>query len=301
MKKVYGFGYSIVFLLFILSSVSEASNLQSRIIGKWVEVDGDEKIEFLKDGTVIIVSKGFSGVGDYRFIDENRLRMNISGFWGIAGAQVFEISIDKEGHLIIKEPDGKVSEYITVEEEEKKNVIRHLLLEMQWDKLKEMGKAAVGPLIILLKDRDDKVRTNAAKALGEIVDSRAAEPLIAALKDGNPWVHHYVALALGKIGKDVVEPLISALKDGNVLVRHGAAVALGNTEDSRAVEPLIAALKDGDALVRANAAEALGKIGDSRAVEPLTATLKDKSENVRKNAAEALKKLEESAKCSTTD
>ncbi len=66
----------------------------------------------------------------------------------------------------------------------------------------------------LKEDKNEGVRRMAAVALGEIKDTRAVEPLIAALKD----------------------------KDSSV--RNNAAEALGEIKDARAVEPLIAATAD---------------------------------------------------------
>lgn len=83
-----------------------------------------------------------------------------------------------------------------------------------------------------------------------------------------------VAEALGKLGDTrAVEPLIAALQDEDVELRRAAAQALGEIGDSRAVEPLIAALRDKDIELRRVAARALGEIEDAQAVEPLLATL----------------------------
>jgi HEAT repeat protein len=135
-----------------------------------------------------------------------------------------------------------------------------------------------------MNDSDSRVRYDAARALGEIGDPRATEPLIAALKNTDVSVRYHAAQALGEI-KDprALEPLIAALKDRDVPVRYHAARALGEIKDPRAVEPLIAALKDTDYYtdgifayyVRTGAAMSLGKIKDSRAVEPLIAAMKE--------------------------
>ncbi len=113
MKRYLFRRVALVFLLFVLSSVisySDAASLKSQIIGKWVEVeDGKFSIEFLKDGTVVL---GNSAVGDFKFIDDNRLRMDIKGIFG-QGAVVFEVSIDKAGQLTLKEPTGEVTKFIT--------------------------------------------------------------------------------------------------------------------------------------------------------------------------------------------
>lgn len=92
------------FVLFSDISCSEAASLKSSIIGKWFRVDGNEQIEFLKDGTVIVGSNA----GDYKFIDDNRLRLDFK-----TGVIVFEVSIDKEGGLNLKEPTGRSSRYLT--------------------------------------------------------------------------------------------------------------------------------------------------------------------------------------------
>jgi HEAT repeat protein len=115
---------------------------------------------------------------------------------------------------------------------------------------------------------------------------------LAALKDKDPKVRRQAAEALGRLGdKAAVEPLIAALKDDDRGVRWSAASALGALADNRAVEPLIAALKDQDAWVRGMVAEALGRLGDRRAVEPLRAVLKRDDGSVDESAACALAAL----------
>jgi HEAT repeat protein len=156
---------------------------------------------------------------------------------------------------------------------------------------------AVEPLIGALKDEDRDVQEAAVDVLGQIGDTRAVEPLIAALKDGN-WevVLLAAARALGKIGDArAVEPLVVALKDSGSDSRRAAAaaVALGQIRDARAVEPLVAALKDEYRHMRWAVAQALGQIGDARAVEPLVAALKDGIvRSMREAAAMALAEIE---------
>ena len=93
------------------------------------------------------------------------------------------------------------------------------------------AKRDVEGLIKVLRYKEHYVeRVHAANVLGNICDSRAVVPLIAALEDRMSFVRRAAAEALGEIG------------------------------DSRAVEPLIAALKDSDWDVRSQVAEALAKI-----------------------------------------
>ena len=169
-----------------------------------------------------------------------------------------------------------------------------------------------------------------ASALGEIGDTRAVEPLIAALKYPDVRGHAAVASALGKI-KDprAVEPLVLALKDSanrkgeSFSGRDEEAWALGEIQDPRAVEPLIAALKDagvegrgaaasalvkigapavgllivtlgdGDSVGRTLSAHALGEIQDPRAIEPLIAASKDADIRIRAAAVLGLCKIKD--------
>lgn len=66
-----------------------------------------------------------------------------------------------------------------------------------------------------------------AKALGEIGDARAVEPLIAALKDEDKTMRNVSVIALGRIGDaQAVQPLIAALEDTDKSLRSAAARAL---------------------------------------------------------------------------
>jgi hypothetical protein len=89
----------------------------------------------------------------------------------------------------------------------------------------------VNVLIEALEDNHDHTRLDAIRALGEIKDSRAVEPLIERL-----------------------------LKDKEDYIRWNAAEALGTIKDTRAISPLIIALKDNYQLVQKDAAKALGSI-----------------------------------------
>ncbi|OHB85418.1 MAG: hypothetical protein A3J73_07260 [Planctomycetes bacterium RIFCSPHIGHO2_02_FULL_38_41] len=175
--------------------------------------------------------------------------------------------------------------------------IRYLITNNDWNGCVKLGKSAVRPLIATLKDKINRNRREeAAKALGEIGDSRAVQPLIALLKDEKDEnVVGKAELALCKLGKPAVEPLIAALKDANSpsRVRYVAASALGRIGDIRALDTLIAALKDADSCVREGAALALSFLVDRRALEPLVAALKDVDDFVRINAAMALGEIKD--------
>ena len=160
---------------------------------------------------------------------------------------------------------------------------------------KEQAAKDVEALINTLRyKKDPPAQGAAARALGQIGDPRAVDPLIEALENEYIAVRLGAAQALGEIGDArAVDPLIQALEveDEYCGVQYEAAQALGKIGDARAIKPLIRALKDDDEIFRSWAAEALGEIGDARAVEPLTEALEDADRWVREAAKEALEKL----------
>jgi HEAT repeat protein len=90
--------------------------------------------------------------------------------------------------------------------------------------LTSMGKRAVRQLIPLLKDPEDDVRWEAAKALADIADARAASDLVAALEDENGDVRWLAAQGLIAIGRDALVPLLETLieRPSSVWLREGA-------------------------------------------------------------------------------
>lgn len=149
--------------------------------------------------------------------------------------------------------------------------------------VRNLGEAAVDPLIDALGEGKADVRTRAAAALGKVSALRAIDALLAALNDHHKDVRlnaigalAQYAAALSQAGDmRPVEPLISALRHDDAKIRLEAARALGKLRDPRAIEPLIGVLQgDADSSVRAAVAGILGELGDPRAIKPLIATLK---------------------------
>src|SRR5215471_2013797 len=137
----------------------------------------------------------------------------------------------------------------------------------------------VPSLIPLLKDRDHRLRSGAAYALGRIgPPARDAVPALKAalqnaLKDeanDEParMFRYHIARALGKLGpeaRSAVTPLAELLKDRDAYVRSAAGEALGliGPGARAAVPALTRALEDGEAAVRLEAAQALWRIQKS--------------------------------------
>jgi len=113
-----------------------------------------------------------------------------------------------------------------------------------------IGKQTVDHLIPLLKDPEDDVRWEAAKALADIVDVRAASELVATLEDSNFGVRWLAAEGLIAIGRDVLPPLMEALTKHSDLawLREGAHhvlhdLANRDPEVKDFVAPVITALE----------------------------------------------------------
>jgi len=179
-------------------------------------------------------------------------------------------------------------------------------------------------LVDALKDKKRDVRRESARALGDIGDKEAIEPLAGALKeDGDSLVRLWAATSLSKmndrrgisylfdalgssdsigrikaigalveVGDAVEGELIEALKNENSLIRSGAAQILGTGGTKKAVPGLIAALKDGEPEVRWNAAIALGRMDAAKAVGSLKPLLEDPDDTVAYYADWALAQLD---------
>jgi HEAT repeat protein len=105
-----------------------------------------------------------------------------------------------------------------------------------------------------------------------------------------------IAKALGNLGDSrAVEPLIEALGDRHVLVRRSAAQALGSLRDPRAVDALVKTLEKDSFLVQRAAAEALGEIGDPKAIDSLIDALGSDDSYIQYGASNALTRMGEVA------
>ncbi len=191
------------------------------------------------------------------------------------------------------------------------------------------GQRDIRGLIKTLKHRDERIRNEAAEALGRMgqqaiaplvdelrrlaptqkvgweamalarVGEPAIEPLIRmqaeAARAGNALLLAYGAIVSGQvlraIGEPAVKPLIGMLSDTDANVRGLVSSALGGM-GGQAVPQLVAALTDTEDQVRIGAAVALALAPDQTAVEPLRTALQDPSNWVRVHAAGALAKMD---------
>lgn len=146
----------------------------------------------------------------------------------------------------------------------------------------------------LLRDLENpdrpNIRERAARALGELGDARAVEPLLKAVKYSvDRYFQEAVCRALGQL-KDprAVDFLIGMLRDPDLHVRLAAVEALGQIKDRRAAAPLLRSLDKPDWSEREAAVLALGKIGDTRAMESLLELLRENDTRLSDAASVAL-------------
>lgn len=110
-RKIIVPGVSYVILsLFLILFAACTPSLEKKIIGKWNETDGSEKIEFFKDGTIIISENSLNMSGKYLFLDKNRIKIELSGIGMLAGAQTCTIEIINE-QLTVTDSSGKTTVY----------------------------------------------------------------------------------------------------------------------------------------------------------------------------------------------
>lgn len=130
----------------------------------------------------------------------------------------------------------------------------------------------LSPLLELLKGPDPDLRTQAALALGEQRDARAAAELMAALQDTDANVRYHAIEALGKLNAaDAVDALAEIAESRNFFLAFAALDALAKIGDPRVAPRIVPLLHDD--LLRAPAISLLGQLGDETAVAPLTALL----------------------------
>lgn len=150
---------------------------------------------------------------------------------------------------------------------------------------------AVDALVKALNDESRFVREEAARSLGKIGDRGTAQILVELLNDEFRRVREGAVSALGAMGEKSVEVLLGAMGDPRWRVRLGATIALRIVGDPAALEALVTALGDENRFVRREAAKSLGRIGDERAVAALVRALGDEDVTVRIRAESAIARI----------
>jgi quinoprotein glucose dehydrogenase len=144
---------------------------------------------------------------------------------------------------------------------------------------------AIESLSLLLADKNEEVRAQAARVLGERRVSGALAGLVSLLKDDTARVRFFAAMALGKIGnREAIPALFEMLRDNNdrdPWLRHAGVMGLVWIGE---VRPLIAAATDDSPAVRTAALLALRRLHRSE----IATFLKDENSDVVVEAARAI-------------
>ncbi|AFY83724.1 HEAT repeat domain-containing protein [Oscillatoria acuminata] len=129
------------------------------------------------------------------------------------------------------------------------------------------------PILQALQDKNWQVRREAVDLLAQESDPNLTSELLQLLRNEhrNPGVLNGVLQVLAVSQVDLIPALVECLKDSDPDLRIYAALALGERADPRAITPLIEALEDANANVRYHAIDALGQLRSPEAVEPLVA------------------------------
>ena len=142
-----------------------------------------------------------------------------------------------------------------------------------FSKKEKLDPVLVGDMIAAyrnVRNGDPRVRQYLALAIGHIGDKRAVVSLVEGLENGEAENQIYTLSALGLIGDNSAVPGVTKqLKHPDPSVRKVAAYVLGSLKDTSAVHDLQIALNDGKDEVRWSAAMALARLNDSSGADVL--------------------------------
>ncbi|REL37625.1 heme-binding protein [Rhodohalobacter sp. SW132] len=154
--------------------------------------------------------------------------------------------------------------------------------------LAQIGRSssdAVEPLIQLLKDDDYEIRAQAARWLGDVRYSPAADAVTPLLQDEHPRVRFFAAEALGRMEAaesfDDIVAMLADNDDEDIYLRHAGAIALSRFDDADSVADLA---DHSSRAVRVAAVIAMKRLQGSGIVR----FLEDEDEYIVTNAARAI-------------
>jgi HEAT repeat protein len=154
------------------------------------------------------------------------------------------------------------------------------------------GSSAVPELPKLLRDKEYRVRSLAAMALGRLGAKETVPEIARLLTDGSGEVRKGAVEALGYLGvRETIPEVVKLLGDGEARVRSEAVDALGRLGAKETAPEIVMLLKDGDAVVRRVSLNALANLGARSAAPEIAKVLEDGEAEIRTTAVHALRKL----------
>ncbi len=150
-------------------------------------------------------------------------------------------------------------------------------------------------LVKLLRDPDEDVRNNAAKAIRKLTAPDAVSRLVEFINDDDMDVRLYSIEQIGKARLEAYNDILLLIldTDQNPRVVASTLLALGRMKLVENIPTIGYYLNHEDDRVRANAVEALVFINDPKVMSLLTLSLNDPDSRVRANVAVALWKFGE--------
>ncbi len=113
------------------------------------------------------------------------------------------------------------------------------------------GGAVAETLLGLLQDKDDEVRAQAVKTLGDGKVTQMVDAFATLLKDPSPRVRFFAALGIGRIGRREALPIVTEMlrenADRDPYLRHAGVMAFAGVADATAIAQ---AAKDASRAVR---------------------------------------------------
>lgn len=156
--------------------------------------------------------------------------------------------------------------------------------------LLHLGPQAGPALATRLCDERASIRALAAKLIGLLDWTPAADDMLALLEDVDRAVRVEAAVSLGRMGTDsATAPLLARLLDPDTEARMASAEALGRLGDPAATRGLVMALGDHEHEVRMAAATALAALGTS-GLRTLARVARDEDTQTRAYAVEVLQR-----------
>lgn len=220
--------------------------------------------------------------------------------------QRLESSAEAEDQLLALLTDGSeairtgVIEII-MKRPDKERILRKLLVFctslMGWvrdrtlDSLRNYAREITQPIIKLMSDPDEDVRSMALTVGATLEAAEATPHIVKLLDDPDWWLRMTAAETLGNIGdKRAVGPLIEAMKDPDTAM--ACIEALGRIKDPRSLPHIAHALSRPQVEIRIEALEALRRFGDPRCRPLLEEVVRqDPSPVAQRKAATVIEEL----------
>ena len=105
---LFSFGLITITISVFSIELALAKSLNKSIIGKWHIIGTAASMEFFEDGTIIYKESDTEFVGDYKHLDDTRLRLDFGGMGALMGPQVPRISRYNEDIILDTFLDEKI-------------------------------------------------------------------------------------------------------------------------------------------------------------------------------------------------